>query len=245
MATIKDRGIVLRETAYNEADTHLVLLLKERGKLVVSAKGARKPKSKLNAAAQPFVYAEFVLFEGDGFYSLASAEVIESFYRLREDFARYCHAAYFLELADRFLLREMDVREPLRLILRGLQALARGVPGAELVSAIFTYKFLQLEGYSPVMDACAFCGGEIGGGKLLFAAEGLCCADCLRAGEVRALRIDETVAACIRSVLDGDADGLFRVDAEEDVRLALAKTARLFREANVEKSFKSLTMLYE
>ena len=246
MATFKDKGIVLREAAYNESDKHVTLLLKERGKLTVSARGARKPQSKLSAATQTFAYGEFVIYDGGGFYTLAQAEALEGFYAVRETLEGYCYAAYFMELTDRFLLREMDAREPLRLILRGLQALARGVPKAGLTAAVFTYKFLQTEGYSPVTEACAACGEALQGGRLFFTGEGLCCPSCLRtldANGAKALRIGAPTLHAIQTILQNDADGLFRMNATSDLQRELEQTAKLFREANVEHGFKSLEML--
>jgi len=243
MATFKDRGIVLRETAVGESDKLVTLLLKERGKLTVSARGARKPKSKTAAATQMFAYCDYVLFDGNGFYALAQAEVIESFYEVRSHFDAYCQGSYFLEMADRMLLKEMPVQEPLLLILRGLQALARGVPSAGLVGAIFTYKFLQLEGYAPSVDVCAVCGGEMEGEKLFFTGEGLCCAGCAKDVQTRKIRLTEQDAKSLREVLAQDAGALFRMDVPEPLRVTLEQTSRLFRETNVEFPFKSLAMM--
>ena len=242
MAIFQDRGIVLREQAAGEADKRVTLLLKERGKLTATARGARKPKSKLNAATQTFAYGEFIFLEGNGFFSLTQGTVLESFHGIRKRYEAYCRAMYFLELADGMLLRDMPAQEPLRLLLRGLQALARGTPHEALVDAVFTYKLLQTEGYSPCMDYCALCGEEAGS-RLFFTGDGLCCRDCVKTLQARSIPIDETTVDAIRMLMMTDAETLFRMDAPEALRLALGKTSALFREANVDLRLKSLELL--
>jgi len=243
MAIFKDKGVVLREQAVNESDKRVTLLLKEHGKLTASVRGARKPKSKLAAATQTFTYGEYVLLEGNGFFSLTQAAVLESFHGLRKRYETYCRAMYFLELADGMLLRDMAAREPLRLLLRGLQALARGMPHEELAAAVFTYKFLQAEGYSPCMDFCAFCGEEADGPRLFFTADGLCCRNCVKTLRGRSIAIDGAASAAIRAVLAAEAENLFRMDAPEELRLALSKTSALFREENLDLRLKSLELI--
>ena len=245
MAIFKDKGIVLRETAVSESDKRITLLLKERGKLTASARGARKPKSKLAAATQLFAYGEYIILEKDGFYSLTQAEALESFYAVRTKLESFCHGTYFLELADCILLREMQVREPLRLLLRGLQALARGVPDAGLVSAMFTYKLLQMEGFSPGMEACAGCGELYDGRRYWFTGEGLCCRDCMRAQaqNTHTIPIDEAAVHAIRVILETDAETLFRMNVSGELQQMLERTARLLREENLDVSLKSLALM--
>ena len=83
MGTEKLRGIVLREQAKGESNKQIVLLAQGVGRVLLSARGARRAKSKLLAATQLFCYADFVVYEGRGFYSVTQAELKKSFYGLR------------------------------------------------------------------------------------------------------------------------------------------------------------------
>ena len=83
MGTEKLRGIVLREQAKGESNKQIVLLAQGVGRVLLSARGARRAKSKLLAATQLFCYADFVVYEGKGFYSVTQAELKNSFYGLR------------------------------------------------------------------------------------------------------------------------------------------------------------------
>ena len=57
-------GIVLRTRPLGEADKVLTLLSRDRGKIEVVARGARRPRNRLAAAAQPFSYLKVLIFAG-------------------------------------------------------------------------------------------------------------------------------------------------------------------------------------
>ena len=100
MGTEKLRGIVLREQAKGESNKQIVLLAQGVGRVLLSARGARRAKSKLLAATQLFCYADFVVYEGRGFYSVTQAELKNSFYGLRLDMDKFSEGMYLAELTE-------------------------------------------------------------------------------------------------------------------------------------------------
>ena len=165
MGTEKLRGIVLREQAKGESNKQIVLLAQGVGRVLLSARGARKAKSKLLAATQLFCYADFVVYEGKGFYSVTQAELKNSFYGLRLDIDKFSEAMYLAELAERSCPVGMEQDAVLELLYYAFLVMDKGILPPKLVSRIFELKLLQLNGLF-ASDACHICGE--GEGNLYF-----------------------------------------------------------------------------
>ena len=72
---IEVTGIILKQSPVGEYDRHISLLTKERGKISAFARGARKPGSRLAAAAAPFSFGSFKIYEGKSSYKLVEADI--------------------------------------------------------------------------------------------------------------------------------------------------------------------------
>ena len=66
-------AVMLRASDYNENDKILTLLTAEKGKITAGIKGVKKAAAKLKFAAQPFCFAEYVLSERGGRYTVVKA----------------------------------------------------------------------------------------------------------------------------------------------------------------------------
>lgn len=93
---IKTEAIVLQSIDYKDNDKLLTLFSPTLGKITAGIKGVKKPTAKLAFAAQPFCFAEYVLAEKGGRYTVVSAYLYESFFSLRLDIEAFyaaCAAA--------------------------------------------------------------------------------------------------------------------------------------------------------
>ncbi|NLK37865.1 MAG: DNA repair protein RecO [Epulopiscium sp.] len=161
MGTEKITGIVLKEKEHGESSKQIFVLAKQVGKICLFAKGARKPKSKLLAATQPFCYSDFLVFQGRGFHSITQGESIETFYEMRTDMDRFLYGSYLLELVERTSQEGMEQDDVLELLLRTLWQIAKRKDNPRLCSVIFGLKFLQYSGWMPDMECCAVCGAKV------------------------------------------------------------------------------------
>lgn len=146
---VKLTGIVLKTVPIGEYDRRVVILTKERGKISAFAKGARRPNSRLVAAAAPFSFGEFKLYEGRTSYNIMEADIRNYFEGLREDFEGACYGMYFLEMMDYYTRENNDEKEMLKLLYQSLRALQLTSLKKELVRYIFEIKALVSNGEYP------------------------------------------------------------------------------------------------
>ncbi|MCL1843111.1 MAG: DNA repair protein RecO [Defluviitaleaceae bacterium] len=234
MKTLKARGLVLREYEAGEADKRLLLLCKNRGRLMVYARGARKPRSKFLAASQLFTYADFILAEGRGFYSVAQAEVIESFYNLRTDYDRICAAHQITEVCEKNLLENSNCDDVLLLALKSLSLLAKGkFPPAQIIG-VFLLKFLDAYGIRPHSEECAICNLPANDTMLEFfwGPEGLLCPKC-----GNDFKISQAAAAAVSFILNSKLSSAFHFNAHENVLAELHSAANVILRHHLGKCY--------
>ena len=83
--TVWMTGLVLAVQAIGEYDRRVTILSKERGKITVFAKGARRPTSQWVGTALPFSFGRFKLYGGSSSYRLIEMDLQQSFGGLRTD----------------------------------------------------------------------------------------------------------------------------------------------------------------
>lgn len=158
----KTDAIVLKAIDYKENDKLLTLFTPERGKLTAGIRGVRKPKSKLNFAAQPFCFAEYVLAEKGGRYTVTSVYLYDGFYALRTDIVRYYAACAALEICDAILMEEERQDGTFIACVECLKYLAlTEIDSAECLLT-FALQALRESGYPVDMDGCGVCGADVG-----------------------------------------------------------------------------------
>ncbi len=176
------RGLVIRETAYGEADKLLTMLTGELGKITVAAKGSRSMRSRYMSASQLFAYSDCTLVQRGERFWLREGTALEVFYPLRMELSRSALAQYYLDVCGEICAEgEREGAEDfLRLMLNSLYALAQQPEKPQrLCKAAFEFRAAALGGFMPDLSGCALCGRSADPGMRLDVPEGrLLCAAC-------------------------------------------------------------------
>lgn len=159
---VKTDAIVLRAIDYKESDRLLTLFTPLRGKVTAGIRGVRKPKAKLNFASQPFCFAEYVLTEKGGRYTVTSAYLYDGFFALRSDIVRYYAACAMLEICDALAMEEENCEGTFIALIEGLKNLSLTDEDPTECLLSFAMQALREGGYPIDLDGCGICGAEIG-----------------------------------------------------------------------------------
>lgn len=247
-------GLVVRETEAGENDKRITLLTAERGKITVSAKGARSLKSKYMNAIGLFTYGNYEITERAGFSWLGGASVTEPFYPIRDDIDRLALASYVVDVAGELSGAEEPAEELLRLTLNTLYAIANDIKPHMQIKAVYELRAMAMSGYMPMLDGCGLCGKERAELIYLDIMNGMLkCDECIhRLNSSREITVSEDGATVIlvplnysalsaaRYITEAPLSKVMSFTLEEEPLKMLSKMSETYLLHHLEKNFSSL-----
>ncbi len=184
MGTYVTEGIVLKHSLWREADRTIVVYTRDRGKVSVVARGARKILSKLAGSVEPVTLVQVAAVHGRKNDTLTGSEVLYSFPLLHQNVSGMSMAMLIGEVIDRSTYasdHDPKIFELLDESLRELElASTRPYPDAFVVSLKFVWQFLAAVGYHPELYNCIECHALVRQEKNFFDFKkgGLICPKC-------------------------------------------------------------------
>lgn len=244
------QGVVISAMPIGEYDKRIVLLTRERGKISAFVRGARRLNSPFMAAAEPFVFGSFTLYEGRSSYNLNQVNVTHHFMELAAMQPGIYYGYYFLELADYFGREGTDEKNMMNLLYLTVKALLNPEIDDRLVRCIFELRTMTEQGLMPELFRCVNCGEEIAGKENLFfsqEAHGILDGDCLKKaspGEARtARRISPAALYTMQYIVSSPMTKLYSFTVTEEVLWELERHIQPYVAGNTDKKFKSLQIL--
>jgi DNA repair protein RecO (recombination protein O) len=231
----RDEGVVLRTYKLGEADRIIVLCTRHHGKVRAVAKGVRKTKSKFGSRLEPMSHIALQLYEGRDLDIVTQVESIDHFRAIRDDLDRITRASTMLEVVDQ-ISQEGSVNPRLyQMLIGGLRALA--AHNGPLVAPAFLWKLMALEGYSPLLDACADCGAQESLVAFDLESGGVLCVD-----HRRGAPISPEALGLMRRILGGQLGGALN-EPESPATREVDHLATRAVEHHLERRLRSATLL--
>jgi len=203
--------VVLRAIKLGEADRILTIFTQGHGKVRAVAKGIRKTTSKFGARLEPTSRVAVQCYRGRELDIVTQAETVDAYRTLREDYSLLTRAIPMLEAVDQVAQEREPNHALYRMLTGALHTLAQ--TRNPLVTPAFFWKLLSLEGFHPMLDACARCGegdaATANGEHALVAFDldegGTICRACARGG---GRTVTPEGLALLRRVLGGGLNGV-------------------------------------
>ncbi len=239
--TVEVTGLVSFSAPAGEYDRRLVLLTRELGRITVFAVGARRPTCPYIAACRTFTFAKFTLYQSRSAYRIRTAQIVESFDSLSQDFDAVSYGTYLLELAGYFSEENVEMPDTVNLIYVSLKALLKPAIPKKLVRRVFELRILQLNGVEPQVFECVYCGKPIKDGYFELKKHGISCRECKT--DEYATYVNNSVTVSMQYILTVPFTKLYTFAVTEDVLRVLGECVDRYYRLYVGHKFKSLEML--
>ena len=248
------KGLVIRTTDIKESDRLLTVYTEEKGIVTALAKGARSLKSRKLSSTGQFCYSSFVLYyQGDKCW-VKEANLIESFFDIRNSIDGLALCAYIAEVLEHVATAEGD-RELLRLCLNSIYAISKGKHGLDKIKAAFEIRLASIIGFMPDIIACHNCQSREGSFLFDIMAGALECNECHGLGVSQPLtdeheshvlcHLTQGAKTALEYSIYSPLEKLFSFSVEgEDMRLFKRATEQSLLN-HLERSFKTLEFYNE
>lgn len=238
MATIKTRGLIIKQTAFSESNRIITIFTHEYGIIKAAVYGASNTRSKNAASTQFLCYGDFVLYKsGKDLLTVKSCEIVESFFTLREDIVKLSLCVYMCDVVYALLNTDSPDENILKLILNCIYALSNKDIPCETVRTVFELKAICLAGYMPNLSFCKLCKTTKDICAFSKKGDGILCDKCKRIDDIF---IDGDIYHAIFYILNSPIKKMFSFNASDEVMKTVAKISSVCIRAYTEKEFSSL-----
>lgn len=223
-------AINLKNYPLNDNDSIVVMFSKTKGLMRAVAKGTKRPKSKLGARIQMFIANKLMLFEGKNLDTIAEAQCVNTFSKIRSDFDKLSYSMYIAESVNNFCSNQYNQDENSEeiydLIFCAYEKIAQAASKEEVLLSIlkFQVKLMNLLGWGIDFEMCGMCQKKIEKNALFsFKTGGFLCEKCAK-DDTSCIKIHDKIREFLKTLLDSD----FREKTRYDDLATLAVLEKCF-----------------
>ncbi len=220
-------GMVLSAIPIGEYDKRVTILTKERGKITAFVKGARRSNNQMLAAANPFAFGQFEVYQGKSTYTVVRAEISNYFRELVQDYDMVCYGYYFLEMAEYYAQENIDERERLKLLYQTLRALESRKFAFPFIRGIYELRTMAVNGEYPNVFSCVKCGKEKNLEFFSMPLRGCVCRECQK--EAGGTPIDHSTLYAMQFVISTPIEKLYTFQLSEKVLEEFLNLLKIYR----------------
>ncbi len=176
MGLERGEGFVLRTSEFAEADIIVTLFLRDRGKRVAIAKGARRLNSRLGGVFDLLNRVEVVYYSRDRLDLISQGTLIDGYEPVKRDLGAVTSALTVARLLDRLLPLHQAEEDSYLLFERFLGLLSQR--GDTVLKLAVELKLLSILGHRPHLRSCVRCGDIKGPFRFLPRRGGILCRNC-------------------------------------------------------------------
>jgi DNA repair protein RecO (recombination protein O) len=159
MSSFSTPAIMLRRIDFGDYDLIITFYTRDRGKVSVIAKSAKKSMKRFAGILERFSSLGIVCTagRGKGLPVLKEATMLKPFENIRTDIIKTAYASYWTELIDEWMEKNAKNIQVYHLFEYVLSELDKGEASLEALSILFQMRFMALAGLSPNLGYCSIC----------------------------------------------------------------------------------------
>ena len=250
--TFTTDAINLKSYNLSESDKIVVMYSKDKGLIKGVAKGVKKPKSKLGARMDLLVANTLMLHKGRNLDTICQAEVLNSFYKTRQDIDKIFYSMYVTEVVNNFgVENDPSSSEIYDLLYKVLNSISTAENKIEIIIAVikFQLKMMIYSGFSLELDNCLHCHNKLDDGQVYLIPEmgGIVCQNCAQKIKYNKKQMPQKLKEFFKqmAINDFDYNGEFEQKANEKVCTVTFETLKEYINLKSPKKLKSVAILQE
>lgn len=191
------KGVIIKTRPYGETHKIVTIFSGKIGKFNGVARGANRPRSRMAAVTQPFIYGNFLVYLGRGLSTVQQGEILHAFRNIRDDIVKTAYIAYMMELTDRLIEEKKPQLYLYEQFLKTLQWINHSKEHdsyLEIPTLMYELKIYAHAGFAPVVENCVTCQrSDINYRGFSIEQGGLLCESCFE-NDRRATQLTPNVA---------------------------------------------------